>query len=283
MSTLHAAVFIDKQAVLFRHRCLAMQVTMHVCVFVFDLLYVDGDVLVHLPLRQRRARLAQALPNLEPGFVQFATSMEFQPAALAAAAEGAAPDAATPAEAAAAVTAAAAGVRPHAQKPTQDPHSSSQASEVKQDHMSQPLPPYSNSGSTHGVDSNIQQVSTTPMPQSAANQHEPLQNSELGHNLFTSQGLHAESCQKPDSAVPGTTDAVACMPGDAGLCVDAAAAAAAEASPDIEQNEGHAVVSVSEVAVQSIEERIQVSISFLSMPSSVCHHSKCISCDDKSL
>ncbi len=62
---------------------------MHVCVFVFDLLYVDGDSLVHLPLRQRRARLAAALPNLQPGHVQFATSMEFQPAAVSAAAAAA--------------------------------------------------------------------------------------------------------------------------------------------------------------------------------------------------
>ena len=63
---------------------------MHVCVFVFDLLYVDGDSLVHLPLRQRRARLAAALPNLQPGHVQFATSLEFQPAAVSAAAAAAA-------------------------------------------------------------------------------------------------------------------------------------------------------------------------------------------------
>lgn len=62
---------------------------MHVCVFVFDLLYVDGDSLVHLPLRQRRARLAAALPNLQPGHVQLATSMEFQPAAVSAAADAA--------------------------------------------------------------------------------------------------------------------------------------------------------------------------------------------------
>ena len=59
-----------------------LQVTMHVCVFVFDLLYVDGDSLVHLPLRQRRSRLAAALPNLQPGHVQLATSLEFQPAAV---------------------------------------------------------------------------------------------------------------------------------------------------------------------------------------------------------
>ncbi len=63
---------------------------MHVCVFVFDLLFVDGDSLVHLPLRQRRARLAAALPNLQPGHVQFATSMEFQPAVVSAAAAAAA-------------------------------------------------------------------------------------------------------------------------------------------------------------------------------------------------
>ncbi|KAA6428449.1 MAG: DNA ligase [Trebouxia sp. A1-2] len=67
----------------------SIEVTMHVCVFVFDLLYVDGDSLVHLPLRQRRARLAAALPNLQPGHVQFATSMEFQPAAVSAAAAAA--------------------------------------------------------------------------------------------------------------------------------------------------------------------------------------------------
>lgn len=67
----------------------AHQVTMHVCVFVFDLLYVDGEALVHLPLRQRRARLAAALPNLQAGHVQFATSVEFQPAAVSAAAAAA--------------------------------------------------------------------------------------------------------------------------------------------------------------------------------------------------
>ena len=55
---------------------------MHVCVFVFDLLYVDGDSLVHLPLRQRRCRLASALPHLQLGHVQLATSLEFQPAAV---------------------------------------------------------------------------------------------------------------------------------------------------------------------------------------------------------
>ena len=63
---------------------------MQVCVFVFDLLYVDGESLVHLPLRQRRARLAAALPNLKLGHVQFATAMEFQPAIVSTAAAAAA-------------------------------------------------------------------------------------------------------------------------------------------------------------------------------------------------
>ena len=149
---------------------------MHVCVFVFDLLYVDGESLVNLPLRQRRARLAAALPNLEPGYVQFATSLEFQPAALAAAAEAAAPAGATPAEAAAAAGAAAAAA------------------------------------AVSGDDAQPQD------PQ-----------------------------QDPDFklAVPGTADAVACMPGQVGQDV----------AVPVPSKEGD--VGVSEAAVQSIEERIQ--------------------------
>ena len=50
--------------------------------FVFDLLYVDGEALVALPLRERRQRLQQALPNLRPGHVQIAESTEFEPAAF---------------------------------------------------------------------------------------------------------------------------------------------------------------------------------------------------------
>ena len=38
---------------------LAMQVTVAVCVYAFDLLFADGEMLVHLPLRQRRIRMAQ--------------------------------------------------------------------------------------------------------------------------------------------------------------------------------------------------------------------------------
>ena len=50
--------------------------------FVFALLYVDGVSLVALPLRERRQRLQQALPNLRPGHVQIAESTEFEPAAF---------------------------------------------------------------------------------------------------------------------------------------------------------------------------------------------------------
>ena len=231
---------------------------MHVCVFAFDLLYVDGDSLVHLPLRQRRARLAQALPNLAPGFVQFATSMEFQPAALAAAAAAAAPDAATPAEAAAAVTAAAGGAKVHAQKTSQDLHCRSQASGLKQDHKLPPWSPDSKSGNTQDGKPEVQQESASL--QSVVSQGQQLHHALPNSKPDSSQDVELKPHQQSDAALPGTTDTVACMPGDAGLHVDATAAAA-EATPDT--NGGQAVVSVSEVAVQSIEERIQVSISIL--------------------
>ena len=49
---------------------------MNVCVFVFDLLMVDGDVLLKRPLRERRARVAAALPHMTPGFIQLAESIQ---------------------------------------------------------------------------------------------------------------------------------------------------------------------------------------------------------------
>lgn len=55
------------------------QVTIDVCVFAFDLLYADGEPLIHLPLRLRRERLAAALPNLEPSHIQLARSIEISP------------------------------------------------------------------------------------------------------------------------------------------------------------------------------------------------------------
>ena len=60
-----------------------MQVTVAVCVFAFDLLYVDGSPLVHLPLRERRLKLQAALPQLSPGHVQIARSIELQAATIA--------------------------------------------------------------------------------------------------------------------------------------------------------------------------------------------------------
>lgn len=56
------------------------QVTTDVCVFVFDLLYHDGETLLKVPLRERRARLAAALPGMSPGRVQLATAVEIDPA-----------------------------------------------------------------------------------------------------------------------------------------------------------------------------------------------------------
>ena len=39
-----------------------MQITVAVCVFAFDLLYVDGEALVRQTLRERRARLDAVFP-----------------------------------------------------------------------------------------------------------------------------------------------------------------------------------------------------------------------------
>jgi ATP dependent DNA ligase domain len=51
-------------------------VTVHVCVFLFDLLYIDGEDLLHLPFRERRRRLAAAFPGRRPGHVALAEGME---------------------------------------------------------------------------------------------------------------------------------------------------------------------------------------------------------------
>ena len=56
----------------------ALQVTIHVCVFVFDLLYVDGESLVHLPLRARREHMATSL-SMQPGYLEAAQALEFPP------------------------------------------------------------------------------------------------------------------------------------------------------------------------------------------------------------
>ena len=57
----------------------------------FDLLMVDGESLINESLRERRRRLALALPNLRPGYLEIAHSVEMT-------APAAGPDAA-PAEA----------------------------------------------------------------------------------------------------------------------------------------------------------------------------------------
>ena len=52
------------------------QVSVQVCVFVFDILMVDGDVLIKQTLRERRARIALALPNMRPGYIQLVQSLQ---------------------------------------------------------------------------------------------------------------------------------------------------------------------------------------------------------------
>lgn len=56
----------------------ALQVKVPVCVFVFDCLFVDGETLLKESLEVRRARMAAALPNMQPGFVCLAKSHRLQ-------------------------------------------------------------------------------------------------------------------------------------------------------------------------------------------------------------
>ena len=53
-------------------------VTVHVCVFLFDLLHIDGEDLLALPFRERRARLAAAFPALKAGHVALAQGVELR-------------------------------------------------------------------------------------------------------------------------------------------------------------------------------------------------------------
>lgn len=50
--------------------CAQLQVTQQVCVFLFDVMYLDGEVLMPLPLRRRRELIHAALPHMREGFVQ---------------------------------------------------------------------------------------------------------------------------------------------------------------------------------------------------------------------
>lgn len=55
-----------------------LQVSVQVCVFVFDILMVDGEALIKHSLRERRSRISQALPNMRPGYIQIAQSLELK-------------------------------------------------------------------------------------------------------------------------------------------------------------------------------------------------------------
>lgn len=50
-----------------------------VCVFAFDLLYLDGQVLTSLPLHERRARLRSMLAAADPSRVRLASAIELDP------------------------------------------------------------------------------------------------------------------------------------------------------------------------------------------------------------
>lgn len=54
------------------------QVRLDVCVYVFDLLYLNGTTLLGLPLRERRGLLPSALPHARAGRMEPATGREFR-------------------------------------------------------------------------------------------------------------------------------------------------------------------------------------------------------------
>jgi ATP-dependent DNA ligase len=43
-----------------------------VCVFVFDIMFVNGEQLLALPLRERRRRLKEVFPETRPGYLEYA-------------------------------------------------------------------------------------------------------------------------------------------------------------------------------------------------------------------
>ena len=61
------------------------------CVFAFDLLFVDGQPLLQEPLRRRQALLAYALPQRAAGWLELATSANFEAPAQNEEAAGAQP------------------------------------------------------------------------------------------------------------------------------------------------------------------------------------------------
>lgn len=60
----------------------APQVSVHVCIFVFDLMYLDGRTLLALPLEERRRLLLTALPGMREGHIQMAQGTVLHPPAL---------------------------------------------------------------------------------------------------------------------------------------------------------------------------------------------------------
>ena len=54
---------------------------MQVCIFAFDMLYVDGEALTQQPLRERRQRLTELLAGADPSRMRMAASMEIFPTA----------------------------------------------------------------------------------------------------------------------------------------------------------------------------------------------------------
>ncbi|XP_024532635.1 DNA ligase 6 isoform X2 [Selaginella moellendorffii] len=55
------------------------KITVNVCVFVFDVMYVDGEPLVKAPLRLRRRRMHDLFPEVRPGYLDFAAEKTFTP------------------------------------------------------------------------------------------------------------------------------------------------------------------------------------------------------------
>jgi len=94
-------------------RACRVQVQIPVCVFVFDLLAVDGEDLLAAPLRARRARLPAALPAMRAGYLEAARCWELPapPAPPAPPARRAPGEAGARGEAAASPAAPAAPVR----------------------------------------------------------------------------------------------------------------------------------------------------------------------------
>lgn len=62
------------------------QVSVPICVFVFDLMMHNGETLLSMPLSARRSRLLRALPGMRDGYVQTAVSHTLAPGTVGVAA-----------------------------------------------------------------------------------------------------------------------------------------------------------------------------------------------------